>query len=193
MSQSRLKSQAGRAVTTGPCAVPAVRQPKIQSPTKSRLRVAIVPRSISVIRGMQRNSKHGDSVRGGSQMYTVARPPHAVPPREALTLRLREREFAASGPSASEYVAGSGLPPSFSKRCVPVLRKVEPGSVALAYGSSPKHALSRVFTDLRRAARLKMSARISERLAGPGRRQRRAVDPSVDHLICAGLALRRRA
>lgn len=70
---------------------------------------------------------------------------------------------AASGPDVPHM--------SFCKRSVPVAScSVELRSLAFAYCTSPKDALSRAFSKSRRAARTNLLLRMSERLAGPSSR-----------------------
>ena len=103
-------------------------------------------------------------------MQVVQRKSAPEVPREVLAPRWAHSAARPKGSKASDFTAfGASSWSSMSKRCVAFsLSSValrNPCSVALAFDLSPKSTLKRVFQNLRRAARLKVSSRISERLA----------------------------
>ncbi len=103
-------------------------------------------------------------------MQVVQRKSAPKVPREVLAPRWAHSAARPNGSQASDFTAfGASSWSSMSKRCVAsplssvALRS--PSSFALAFDPSPKSTLARVFLNLRRAARQKMSRRITERLA----------------------------
>lgn len=102
-------------------------------------------------------------------VQVVERKPAAALPLEALACRRVWSAATAKGSKAAEFIAVGPSSWLTSKRCVASPKRSvalrNPSSVASAFDPSPKSALKGVFLNLRRAARLKVSRRISERLA----------------------------
>jgi hypothetical protein len=83
----------------------------------------------------------------------------------------RKDASVPTGTPASEFVAlGRLRPDSVQRHQLSLLRGVLLRPVAYACRNSPRNTLQRVLAILRRTARRKTFARISERFAGQGRR-----------------------
>jgi hypothetical protein len=121
-------------------------------------------------------------------------------PRQVLSKRLLcAADLGSSRRSGSAAAVLSTPPSGLSKRSVVASSSVQLHRVAYQCGlSSPKNTLSRVFSQSRRAARLRKFLRIGERLAGLAfmRRQgqavpRSALRPRVSEAFSTGTARHR--